>query len=150
MRRLSATKAEQATFEQQRPRIRKSVAATDPISDVLIWTTNMRTEQPQHGSPAAIRRRNLIWRLCRDAYERREQGRYAEAEPLYLYALSLAEEVHGSEEIASICNNLAVLYKYMGKFDDAERLYRRALSLTEQLLGQEHTDVASIYHNLGG
>jgi hypothetical protein len=38
-----------------------------------------------------------------------------------------------------------------GKWDDeAEVLYRRALAITENNLGPDHSDVATIYHNLAG
>jgi len=86
------------------------------------------------------------------ADERCAQGRYDEAEPLYLRALGLAEGFCGQDQpvVATICNNLAVLYKYTGKFDEAAQLYRQALPLLEQSLGTEHTEIAALYHNLGG
>ncbi|HKQ89523.1 MAG TPA: tetratricopeptide repeat protein, partial [Blastocatellia bacterium] len=102
----------------------------------------------QRKSLAALQR--LIRQLSRAADERRAQGRYDLAEPLYLRALSLAELFCGREDVAALCNNLAVLYKYMGRFDEAERLYRRALPLMEQSLGPEHSEIATLYHNLGG
>ena len=51
------------------------------------------------------------------------RDRYAEAEPLYLKALKLAEETFGADhlEVSVVCNNLAVLYKYAGHFDRAEQ-----------------------------
>lgn len=95
----------------------------------------MQSERPPNESLVAIRRRRsqveqrtLICSLCDTADERRVQGRYGEAEPLYLRALTLAEQVWGPREVAIICNSLAVVYKYTGRFDEAERLYRRALS----------------------
>ena len=58
----------------------------------------MQTEQPTNGSPVITRRlksraaqQRLIRLLRCAADERRAQGRYAEAEPLYLRALALAE-----------------------------------------------------------
>src|SRR2546426_1030566 len=106
----------------------------------------MQTEQPISGSPLSTRQsksqvalQKQIRSLCGAANEQRVQGQYTEAEPLYLRALALAELVWGSDhtEVAAVCNNLAVLYKYTGKFDEAERLYRRALPLMEQSLGPE-------------
>ena len=97
-----------------------------------------------------LKQRTQIYLLCNEANERREAGRYSEAESLYLRALALAEQVSGPREVAIICNSLAVVYKYTGKFDDAERLYRRALPLLEQSLGPQHPQIAAIYHNLGG
>lgn len=107
-------------------------------------------ENPQqsacrHSSHAALRK--LIFSLCNVADERRAQGRYAEAEPLYERALALAEQVCGPLEVAIICNNLAVAHKYTGRLAEAARLY---LPLLEQTLGPEHPEIAVLYHNLGG
>src|SRR5262245_45850703 len=90
--------------------------------------------------------------LLRAADERREQGLYAQAEPIYRRALELAESAFGAEhpEVAVVLNNLAVLYKYTGNFDEAEALYRRALAITEQVMGTDHLSLATLYHNLGG
>ena len=86
----------------------------------------MQTEQPITGSPATTRQRKslaalqkLIRQLSRAADEWRAQGRYDVAEQLYLRALELAELFYGCEEVAALCNNLAVLYKYTGRFDEA-------------------------------
>src|SRR5437660_12867945 len=93
-----------------------------------------------------------IRRMCRSADTHRARGKYKEAESLYLDALRLAEAVFGEghSEVSLVCNNLAVLYKYMACFDDAEQLYRRALTIIERELGPDHPEVATIYHNLGG
>ena len=116
----------------------------------------MQTEQPISGSPVTTRRRRsqaalqkLIRQLSHAADERRAQGRYDVAEPLYLRALELAELFCGCEDVVALCNNLAAHYKYEGRFDEAERLYRRALPLVEQLLGAEHPEIATLYQNLG-
>ncbi|MGH9935258.1 MAG: tetratricopeptide repeat protein [Blastocatellia bacterium] len=112
----------------------------------------MQTEQPTttNGSLAPTRRlksqakqRKLIHSLRQAADERRAQGRYAEAEPLYLCALALAEEICAVAEAAVVHNNLTALYKRMGRFDDAGRLYRRALALMEESLGPEHPEAAA-------
>src|SRR5262249_34625146 len=117
----------------------------------------MQTEQPTSGGPVTTRQRKsqaglrkLIRQLSDAADERRAQGRYDVAEPLYLRALSLAELFCECEDVAAACNNLAVLYKYTGRFDEAGRLYLRAMSLLERLLGPEHPEIATLYHNLGG
>jgi tetratricopeptide (TPR) repeat protein len=81
-----------------------------------------------------------------------QQGRYAEAEPLFREAITLSEQIFGREhvEVATPLNNLAVCHKYMARFTDAGPLYQRALGITERALGPAHPDVATIYHNLGG
>jgi tetratricopeptide (TPR) repeat protein len=72
------------------------------------------------------------------------QGKYNEAEPLYLRSLSIWEKQLGENHphVAQILNNLAVLYKDQGKYNEAEPLYLRSLSIYENQLGENHPDVA--------
>jgi hypothetical protein len=65
----------------------------------------MRTGQPTNGSPVSTSQRNSqaaqhrqIRLLRRAADERSAQVRYAEAEPMYLRALALAELLHMEDE----------------------------------------------------
>jgi len=94
--------------------------------------------------------RESIPALCRRAGERLVQGQYTLAEALYRMALTLEEEVHGTDsiEVALVCSNLGVVCKYIGNIDEAERLYRRALEIQEKLLGPEHPDLAPTFNNL--
>src|SRR5262245_25739307 len=72
--------------------------------------------------------------LCGQAGRCLSQGQYALAESLYRKALELAETVYGphSVEVANICNNLGVVYKYTANFDEASKLYLRALTILER------------------
>jgi hypothetical protein len=83
-------------------------------------------------------RLDLINQLCSAADSQRIDKRYAEAEPLYLKALKLAEEGFGNRHLVAsvVCNDLAVLYKDTGRIDRAEQLYRRSLTITETYWGQ--------------
>ena len=69
----------------------------------------------------------------------RNQGKYAEAEPLYERALSIRERQLGGEhpDTATSLNDLAGLYRSQGKYAEAEALYKRALSIRERQLGGE-------------
>jgi len=82
----------------------------------------------------------------------RARGAYAEAEAELLEALRLAEAQCGewSIEAASTLNALGMTYKYWGRFDDGRRVYERALAIVERAFGEQHEDVASLHHNLGG
>ena len=74
-----------------------------------------------------------------------DQGRYAEAEPLYKRALAIQEKALGPDhpDVATALNNLAVLYRHQGRYAEAEPLYKRALAIEEKALGPDHPDVAS-------
>ena len=50
------------------------------------------------------------------------QGRYAEAEPLYKSSLKILEKVLGPDhpEVAIMLEHMAELYKKIGKEDEAE------------------------------
>jgi tetratricopeptide (TPR) repeat protein len=62
------------------------------------------------------------------------QGKYAQAEPLYLRALAIDEKAYGVErpEVATDLNNLAYLYKAQGEYGKALPLYERALAIREK------------------
>ncbi|MBE9180882.1 tetratricopeptide repeat protein [Oculatella sp. LEGE 06141] len=80
----------------------------------------------------------------------RSQGRYGEAEPLYLRALDIGEAQLGANHpaVATRLNNLAGLYKLQGRYGEAEPLYLRALDISEAQLGANHPDVATSLNNL--
>ncbi|MDB9444940.1 tetratricopeptide repeat protein [Anabaena sp. CS-542/02] len=79
------------------------------------------------------------------------QGRYDQAEPLYLQALELRKRLLGDNHphVATSLNNLALLYSSQGRYDQAEPLYLQALELRKRLLGDNHPDVATSLNNLG-
>ena len=83
-------------------------------------------------------------------YRRRSDT--AAAERAYRRALRLAERGFPPDalETARVCNDLAVLLKYTGNFDEAAELYDRSLEVTAARLGNDHPEVATLLHNLGG
>ena len=80
----------------------------------------------------------------------REQGKYAEAEPLFRRALAISEKALGPEHpnVAKELNNLAALLQAQGKYAEAEPLFRRALAIDEKALGSDHPDFAIDLNNL--
>lgn len=82
----------------------------------------------------------------------RSRGEYPDAESELLQALALAEQRFGaaSIETAGALNALAMTYKYWGHFDEGRRVYERALAILVRAFGEEHMDVATVHHNLGG
>lgn len=77
-------------------------------------------------------------------------GKYVEAEPLYLRALAIREEVRGPEhpDVAESLNNLGLLYVRQGQYAKAEPFYQRALAIREKALGLDHRAVAQSLNNL--
>jgi tetratricopeptide (TPR) repeat protein len=77
---------------------------------------------------------------------------YAEAEPLYRRALTIAENSFGPEhpEVAAHLSNLGQLLQATNRLAEAELLMRRALALAENSFGPEHPNVAAYLNNLGG
>ena len=80
----------------------------------------------------------------------RNQGKYNEAEPLYLRSLVISEKALGKDhpEVATSLNNLAGLYNSQGKYNEAESLYQRSLAIEEKALGKDHPNVATSLNNL--
>lgn len=56
-----------------------------------------------------------------------DQGKYADAEPIYKRALQLHEQLSGVEStgVAATLQDLAAPYKAQGKYAEAEPLYKR-------------------------
>ena len=79
------------------------------------------------------------------------QGRYIEAESIYLEALQLRKIVLGEQhtDTSTSLNNLAWLYYSQGRYEEAVPLYSEALETKRILFGDTHPDVASILNNLG-
>ena len=69
-----------------------------------------------------------------------EQGKYAEAEPLYLRALRIREQqlVQEHPQLAETMHDLARLREAQGNGEAAKTLYIRALAVREQALGMHH------------
>eukprot|EP00808_Paulinella_micropora_P005050 g73321.t1 len=80
-----------------------------------------------------------------------QQGKLAEAEPLYRRALQGQEKTLGAEQPGTLTsvNTLAGLLYQQGKLAEAEPLYRRALQGQEKTLGAEHPGTLISVNNLG-
>ena len=88
--------------------------------------------------------------LNRVGYYYESQGRYEEAEPLYLEALAMRKQLLGEAhpDVATSLNNLAGLYESQGRYEEAEPLFLEALAMYQQLLGEAHPAVATSLNNL--
>ncbi|MBD1213470.1 MAG: ATP-binding protein, partial [Dolichospermum circinale Clear-D4] len=78
------------------------------------------------------------------------QGRYNDAEPLFLQSLDIRKRQLGNDHphVASSLNNLARLYDSQGRYNDAEPLYLQSLDIRKRQLGNDHPDVAQSLNNL--
>jgi tetratricopeptide (TPR) repeat protein len=78
------------------------------------------------------------------------QGRYSEAEPLFVRSLEIYECQLGIDhpDVATSLNNLAGLYESQGRYSEAEPLYLRALEIRERQFGADHSNVANSLNNL--
>ena len=80
-----------------------------------------------------------------------KQGRYGEAEPLYVEALAIKRAAlpEGHPSIATSLNNLAGHYYSLEHYAQAEPLLLEALRLRRTTLTEGHPDVAEVFNNLG-
>ena len=80
------------------------------------------------------------------------QGRYGEAEPLYVQALEIRQAELGDRhpDTATSLNNLAGLYRSQGRYGEAEPLFVQALEICKAELGDRHPDTATSLNNLAG
>ncbi|PPJ64013.1 tetratricopeptide repeat protein, partial [Cuspidothrix issatschenkoi] len=78
------------------------------------------------------------------------QGRYNDAEPLYLQSLDIRKRQLGDDhpDVATSLNNLAGLYDSQGRYNDAEPLYLQSLDIRKRQLGNDHPDVATSLNDL--
>ncbi len=92
---------------------------------------------------------NILGTLAR-AYDR--LGRYAEAEPLLLRALSLREKALGAQHprVATYLREIAGLFLERGRHVEAEALCLRALAIQERVLGPENPRIGPILDDLAG
>ena len=79
------------------------------------------------------------------------QARYGDAEPLYLRALAIDEEVWGPEHprTAKVLGDLAAVRTALHRYDEAEELFSRVITIYENALGMDHSDTAMAINNLG-
>jgi tetratricopeptide (TPR) repeat protein len=72
------------------------------------------------------------------------QGRYAEAEPLAKWALTVREaDAKTAPEVLFQCNyTLGLIHAFEAHYSDAELLLKKAIALQEKAIGAEHVNMA--------
>ncbi|WP_373526621.1 tetratricopeptide repeat protein, partial [Nostoc sp.] len=93
---------------------------------------------------------NVATSLNNLAFLYKSQGRYSDAEPLYIDALAMTKRLFADDhpDVATSLNNLAALYDRQGRYSDAEPLYTQALAMSDRILGVNHPTTATIQENL--
>jgi tetratricopeptide (TPR) repeat protein len=152
-----------AWIEQERVESEGAVFLLNRMSDYL-WTrgqtraaeTLLQRAPALAGSgPAPAYTANSLIRLA-EMY--RDQGKLAEAEPLYRQALNLRWEALGSEHPDTLrsLEAVAALYLDQGRLADVEPFYRGALAIRERMQGGESVStarslshLAMVYHLQG-
>jgi tetratricopeptide (TPR) repeat protein len=81
----------------------------------------------------------------------KNEGKYAQAEPLYTNALETRRRVLGEEHDDTLVsmNNLSMLYRLQGKYAQAEPLQTKVVSVWRRTLGEEHPLTIAAVNNLG-
>lgn len=113
----------------------------EPLLQRVVAT--LQQSIPDHSNTATC-----MYNLAKTYYW---QGRYAEADPLFVRARAIDEKVLGEGHLNMAIHDhgLALLYKAQGRYIDAEHLFRQALTVRERHLGREHHALAEILGSLG-
>ena len=79
-----------------------------------------------------------------------QQGRYAEALPIAIEALKVAEAAFGPDSawVAADLHTIALIYSGQGRYSEAEPLFRRALQAQEKVAGPDDRMVATFLSNI--
>jgi len=143
------------TPEQRQQWIDRTVAALnqtfpDPEFENWRWCDRLVEQVQAIELPQANQTIELGLLLNQTGYFLNEQGRYEEAEPLYLQALDIRRSQLGDTHpfTATSLNNLAVLYQSQGRYADAEPLCLQALDIWRLQLGETHPFTATSLNNL--
>eukprot|EP00752_Nemacystus_decipiens_P014758 g13139.t2 len=74
----------------------------------------------------------------------KEQGKYAEADPIYVRVIEAMEKALGPDHpnVALCLHNRTLLLSEQGRYDEADRLYLRCIAIEERTLGPGHPQLA--------
>lgn len=88
--------------------------------------------------------------LKAQAFIAMNEGRFDDAEPLYIEALRLTEQQVGKDhpDTATILQTLGDAYLHVSRFAEAIPYYQQLLVVGETLLGDSHPNVANVLYKL--
>jgi tetratricopeptide (TPR) repeat protein len=157
VRQVAADRRADADREKLRGALIAALAAVypDEISDARTWPRARRLDGlalalleaalPQAAEEAAGRLLNGL-----AEYRRYALGAFAQARPLYEWALALREKRLGPDhpDTAETLNNFALSLREEGNYEAARALLERALAINEKALGPDHAATATSVNNL--
>ncbi|MDK2956798.1 MAG: hypothetical protein PWQ57_2294 [Desulfovibrionales bacterium] len=81
-----------------------------------------------------------------------DQGRFAQAEPLFRKALDVVEKTYGMDHVEYLrtMGDLSACLEELGKDDEAESLLLRCVMTAQEAFGREHPEHAVALTNLAG
>ncbi|CAN0518413.1 unnamed protein product, partial [Ectocarpus sp. 12 AP-2014] len=130
---------------------------TKMFGQMLRAKDKLNEEERQHEPPLAGRMYHSDdLEVAKDVLDKadglREQGKYTEADPLYLRVIEIGEKKLGPDhpDLATWLNNRAGLLYAQGKYTEGEPLYARSHAILEKVFGPEHPNVASSLNNRAG
>jgi tetratricopeptide (TPR) repeat protein len=125
-------------------KILSDVGAQKELQDLTLQFEGLLGQLQLTNSPELAKSLDLLAGLYHS------QGRYSEAEPLYLKALKVGEHqiLENKSSVASSLNNLAELYREQGRYSEAEPLYLRVLEILRDL-SIDHPNITVTLNNLG-
>ena len=125
-------------------KVLSDVGAQKELQDLTLQFEGLLGQLKLTNSPELAKSLDLLAGLYHS------QGRYSEAEPLYLKALKIGELQipENKSSVASSLNNLAELYREQGRYSEAEPLYLRVLEIARDL-SIDHPNITVTLNNLG-
>ena len=124
----------------------RRVSRTGPGGDRR-WPGRAHPSRGLRDPPGAARAdaRDTFVTLGNLAYVVEDQGRFDEAEPLYLQVLATERRVLGddSRDVAIALNNISFLLRRLTRYAEAERYARESLALRLKLFEPDHTRSSS-------
>ncbi|KAF2260812.1 HET-domain-containing protein [Lojkania enalia] len=92
-------------------------------------------------------RMDLIWRCAMSLYE---DGRYNEAEELFMQAMEIRKKKLGADHPSTLTSmaNLASTYRNQGRWEAAEELEVQVMEIRKKKLGADHPSTLTSMNNL--
>jgi serine/threonine protein kinase/tetratricopeptide (TPR) repeat protein len=129
-----------SSHQVEKSRVSKTLDATRNL-----WSKASRARESKTEDGSLAKANNLL----NQARSYKGQGKYSDAEPLFMRALDIYKMKKNHYETVPVLYELASLYTMQNKHSDAEQSYKHASTLYEEMLGSEHRSTADSLYHLG-